>query len=39
MVVCLLGSGKLAAELDRLEWIDEYKFLVYPRLAATCNSR
>jgi dihydrofolate reductase len=29
----LLGSGKLASELDRLELIDEYKFLVHPRLA------
>ena len=29
----LLGSGKLATELDRLELIDEYKFLVLPRLA------
>jgi dihydrofolate reductase len=29
----LLGSGKLATELDRLELIDEYKFLVHPRLA------
>jgi dihydrofolate reductase len=29
----LLGSGKLAAELDRLELIDEYKFLVHPRIA------
>jgi dihydrofolate reductase len=28
-----LGSGKLAAELDRLELIDEYKFLVHPRIA------
>ncbi len=30
----LLGSGKLAAELDRLDLIDEYKFLVHPRIAA-----
>jgi dihydrofolate reductase len=29
----LLGSGKLAAELDRLDLIDEYKFLVHPRFA------
>ena len=29
----LVGSGKLAAELDRLELIDEYKFLVHPRIA------
>lgn len=29
----LLGSGKLATELDRLELIDEYKFLVHPRIA------
>ena len=29
----LLGSGKLAAELDRLELIDEYRFLVHPRIA------
>jgi dihydrofolate reductase len=29
----LLGSGKLAAELDRLELIDEYIFLVHPRIA------
>ena len=28
----LLGSGKLAAELDRLDLIDEYKFLVHPRI-------
>ena len=28
----LLGSGKLAAGLDRLELIDEYKFLVHPRI-------
>jgi dihydrofolate reductase len=28
-----LGSGKLAAELDRLDLIDEYKFLVHPRIA------
>ena len=29
----LLGSGKLANELDRLDLIDEYKFLVHPRIA------
>jgi riboflavin biosynthesis pyrimidine reductase len=29
----LLGSGTLATELDRLELIDEYKFLVHPRIA------
>ena len=29
----LLGSGKLATELDRLELIDEYRFLVHPRIA------
>ena len=29
----LLGSGKLAAELDRLELIDEYQLLVHPRIA------
>lgn len=29
----LLGSGKLATELDRLDLIDEYKFLVNPRIA------
>jgi dihydrofolate reductase len=29
----LLGSGKLAAELDRLDLIDEYRFLVQPRIA------
>ena len=28
----LLGSGTLAAELDRLDLIDEYRFLVHPRL-------
>ena len=28
----LLGSGKLAAELDRLDLIDEYKLLVHPRI-------
>jgi dihydrofolate reductase len=29
----LLCSGKLATELDRLDLIDEYKFLVHPRIA------
>jgi riboflavin biosynthesis pyrimidine reductase len=29
----LLGSGKLATELDRLDLIDEYWFLVHPRIA------
>ena len=29
----LLGSGKLATELDRPDLIDEYKFLVHPRIA------
>ena len=29
----LLGTGKLATELDRLDLIDEYKFLVHPRIA------
>jgi dihydrofolate reductase len=28
----LLGSGKLATELDRLDLVDEYKFLVHPRI-------
>jgi dihydrofolate reductase len=28
----LLGSARLAAELDRLELIDEYKFLIHPRI-------
>ena len=28
----LIGSGRLAAELDRLDLIDEYKFLVHPRI-------
>lgn len=28
----LLGSGKLATELDRLDLIDEYKFLIQPRI-------
>ncbi len=29
----LLGSGKLANELDRLDLIDEYQLLVHPRIA------
>lgn len=29
----LLGSGRLAAALDELDLIDEYKFLVHPRIA------
>ena len=29
----LLGSGKLAIDLDRLDLIDEYKFLLHPRVA------
>jgi dihydrofolate reductase len=29
----LLGSGKLAAALERLDLIDEYMFLVHPRIA------
>jgi dihydrofolate reductase len=28
----LLGSGKLATELDRMDLIDEYKLLVHPRI-------
>ena len=28
----LLGSGKLATELDSLDLIDEYQFLVHPRI-------
>lgn len=28
----LLGSGNLAVELDRLDLIDEYRFLVHPRI-------
>ncbi|MGO1908625.1 MAG: dihydrofolate reductase family protein [Brevibacterium linens] len=29
----LIGSGKLAAELDRLDLIDEYRFLIHPMIA------
>ncbi|QNP49286.1 dihydrofolate reductase family protein [Diaphorobacter aerolatus] len=29
----VLGSGKLATELDRLGLIDEYQFLIHPRIA------
>ena len=29
----LLGSASLARELDRLDLIDEYRFLVHPRIA------
>jgi dihydrofolate reductase len=29
----LLGSGKLATDLDRLDLIDEYRVLVHPRIA------
>jgi len=29
----LLGSGKLDTELDRLDLVDEYKFLAHPRIA------
>lgn len=30
----LLGSAKLASALDRLDLIDEYRFLVHPRIAS-----
>ena len=33
----LLGSGKLATELDRLDLIDEYKLLVHPGSPATAQ--
>jgi riboflavin biosynthesis pyrimidine reductase len=29
----LLGSGQLATALDRLDLIDEYIFLIHPRIA------
>jgi dihydrofolate reductase len=29
----LLGSGKLATELDRLDLVDEYRLFVHPRIA------
>lgn len=29
----LLGSGNLAVELDRLNLIDDYKFMIHPRIA------
>ena len=32
-VLVLLGSGMLAVALDRLDLIDEYRFLVHPRIA------
>jgi dihydrofolate reductase len=34
----LLGSGKLANELDRLDLIDEYMFLVHPRITGHARS-
>lgn len=30
----LLGSGRLATELDRLDLIDEYRLLLHPRIAS-----
>ncbi|WP_242671086.1 dihydrofolate reductase family protein [Hylemonella gracilis] len=33
----LLGSGKLATALDRLDLIDEYQFLVHPESPATAR--
>jgi hypothetical protein len=35
----LLGSGKLAAELDSLDLVDAYKLLVHPRSLATARRR
>src|SRR5678815_5687692 len=35
----VLGSGKLATELDRLDLIDEYKLLVHPRIAGHGSTR
>ena len=32
----LLGSGRLATEVDRLDVIDEYKFLLHHRIAGHC---
>ena len=34
-----LGSGSLATELDRLDLIDEYRFLVHPRIAGHGSCR